>query len=664
MNNEKKPYDHGAYPHHGAPGGPMDAWDCNSVREISLQWGTRLGKTFFAQVAMLWTAANDPAPMMHANTSESVCLEVIERTYMMVALRPRLEALMAKRPADRRQNMMEFRGCRLIGAWSKSVSTLADKNVKNGHAGEIDKWVHPSTSKEAHPLELFSDRFKDYWATRKVIYESTPTVKGQSPIEDRLQAGTNCRFHVPCRHCRRYQVLDWKRVKYEKPASGRLDPALAYRTACYECRHCEAALLSSDRNWMIRRGVWCPQGCEVDDAEAMKAAEARMLQGPAGIRAAGDDGAGVARREKWPPKWQGWASSPWIKGTPYRDGPEASYQLSSLYALSLPTWGDIAKEWVKSIIRVGKLRNFINQWLAETWEPRKTKSTVEQVAERLGTTRPARLVPAWARFLTLTVDRQAADGGFVKWVVMAHGPEERSAVVAYGICSPQDPAQLPEGVAPLSELEQVQKIAWDVEYPAEDGGPPFRCSIAAVDSGWNTRQTYEFCNARDRWFALKGDGGHLGDKLYEVTTLKEGVRSGAVGQVLIKVGTEVWEEDLDDRLHNSEKTADTPGCLSLCEEAAKDWGFMDELLNGVLGDAKDRKGELKNQWKKKNENDPNDYRDAVRYGECLGRAWLDANDGAYPARAGLRQPERAAAPAAEPEGYVRKRSAPVRRPRR
>ena len=42
-----RPYDHSAYPHIGAPGGPADAFDCPQYLTIWLQWASRLGKTFY-----------------------------------------------------------------------------------------------------------------------------------------------------------------------------------------------------------------------------------------------------------------------------------------------------------------------------------------------------------------------------------------------------------------------------------------------------------------------------------------------------------------------------------------------------------------------------------------------------------------------------------------
>ena len=68
VNVKDNPYDHSQFPHIGAPGGPMDAFANFRVREISLQWASRLGKTFFAQCMCMYTAAIDPAPMMVASS--------------------------------------------------------------------------------------------------------------------------------------------------------------------------------------------------------------------------------------------------------------------------------------------------------------------------------------------------------------------------------------------------------------------------------------------------------------------------------------------------------------------------------------------------------------------------------------------------------------------
>lgn len=625
VNADGRPYDHSAYPHLGAPGGPMDAWDNPDIREISLQFGSRLGKTFFGQCGTLWTADNDPAPMMHANGTQDLALGVLDRTYKMIRARHELRRHLAfQNQNDQKQDLIEFIGCNLFSAWSRSVATLADKDVKVGHGGEVDKWEMSSTSKEGDPQKLFFDRFKNHWSVRKIICESTPTRKYFSRIETRLLAGSNCRLQVPCPKCQRYQQLEMggkktaHGLKWQHPERGHCSPAQAKKTAHYVCRHCHAQLDDHSRAWMIRRGVWVPEACSVDDQAALAAAEQRLQPG----KLTEDD------------RWRGWKSSPWIRGNPVRDGEHQSYQLSSLYALSL-AWGDIAAEFVDCCEKPQLLKNFVNGWLAETWEPRKGKSSPDKIVERIGTTRQDSLVPVWGRLLTVTVDRQAADGGFVKYVVQAHGEGDRSAVIHHGV---------------TEQLEWVWEHVMRREYLHEDGGRKLNPHFSGVDSGWNTKATYEFCNAHPGVIAIKGSDSDLGGQAYQLVTLGDGgkkTRTGAVGQPLLHVNTDFWEEDLQHRL--DERLANETGSLALSAAAAGDEEFVAELLNGVLTDAIDKRGNARLLWVKKIEAAPNDYRDAIRYGLCLAKAWLDANGNVFPARGPAAEPN----PAAEKPAHVR-----------
>ena len=622
-----RPYDHDDYPHLGAPGGPFDAFDARFVRVISMQFGSRLGKTFFAQCCMLFTAANDPSPMMHANATQDLCVDVVERLQLMVKFRPKLRELMASQhEKDWRQDEMAFNACKMEGAWALSVSTLADKDVKVGHAAEVDKWTHFKTAKEGHPLKLFQDRFKNYMAVRKVIIESTPTIKGHSVIEDSVQSGSVCSLHVPCPFCKRYQRIEMGGeafgygLKWSRKENGESDSTLARATAHYVCRHCQHRIDSHDRPWMIRRGVWVPRGCHVDDAAAIAAAEVRLR--PSSREAEST--------------WQGWGASPWIVGTPERDGPHQSYQLSSLYALSL-TWGDIAEEFVNCHDRPGQLKNFVNQWLGETWESRRSKSSPEKLAERIGTRRPRRMVPQWGRFLTVTIDQQAALGGFVKYVVMAHGEGDRSAVIDHGACRSR---------------EDAWSTACRTTYPHEDCGPPLMPVFTGIDSGWDTRNTYEFVNRFPGLIvALKGSDSDLGGKAWDLRTLGEDgtrTRTGADGQSLLWVNTDFWETDLQQRLDT--RLADEALSLTLSAAAASDRDFIAELMNGEQSDKVDKRGNPRLLWVKRHEDKPNDYRDAIRYGLCLAQAWLKENGG-MPERKGANpQPARASAAVQPPTG--------------
>ena len=602
VTDQGRHYDHGAYPHLGAPGGPCDAFDDPRTRTISLEWATRLGKSFFGQCAMLKTADTEPAPMMFCSTAEKLSIEVIQRTYAMARKSDDLRRLLLKPIIDQKRDLIEFMECQVFVAWARSAGTLADKNIKVGHANELDDWEHRSTSKDGDPQKLFSDRFKDYQSTRKVIYESVPKIRGKSRIEALRLAGTNCRYWVPCKHCGRYQTLDFRngekfRVIWETDENGKQNPSAAKKSARYRCRHCEQDLPDYHRAWMIRRGVWCPEGCEVIDDEARIIAEHEIRRKPGEERLY---------------DWRGWSKASWVSGNPTRDGEDASYQLSSLYALSL-SWGDIAKEFVVCHKKPQLLRNFVNQWLGETWEMTRTKSDPEKVGERLRGETERGIVPEGGLYLTFQCDRQE---GFVVWSVLAHGEEERAWLVDYGIAQT------------LTEL-------WDTvirkHYKHADGGPALVPMAGIIDSGFNTKDTYDFCNSHHGMFPCKGASNDMGGQPYRIVVLGRS-NTGIEDQKLVYVGTDFWETELQERL--TVRLPGEPGSLTLCAEASRDGEFLEQLCNGTLDDRTDTRGMSKLLWVKKDENIPNDFRDGVRYGLCLGKACLDELGGVYPKRIG------------------------------
>lgn len=567
--HEGRPYDHTAYPHLGAPGGPMDAFDYHGYLAIWLQWASRLGKTFFGQVATMKQADCDPCPMMFASSDAKLAKEVVARTYRMLGNCPPLRVQL-RPPHRQRQDLVELAACRMYVSWARSVSTLADKAVRVGHANEIDKWEHQSTSKEADPLKLFSDRFKEF-PSHKKIYESTPALKSASRIERGRLAGTNCSYYVPCPKCWRYQVLDMKRIEWDKNEAGKSDKDLARRTARYECLHCEAELRDEHRGPMMRAGVWAPEGCGIDDAKARAVA---------------------AMTDRKP--FAGWSLADWVTGTPLRDGRDASYQLSSLYALSL-SWGDIAAEWVDCQRNPQNLRNFINQWLGETWEIVSRKTTWELLGQKIIDKEITfGVVPKWGSIATVGIDRQADDRH--PWVVDAWGPD-RSATIAYGEAES------------IEQLEQQLSAAW----PHADNGPPVLPSMILMDSGHRPLGVHELC---ERWQAAgipalpcKGSNKALASD-YQVVTL--GDNTSRPGAALCHVDTIRSQTWIERAIHDADPRGQSG--FSLC--AGNLWehqDFLQQLLNDAPIEDVDSHNNARESWDRIDPNVPNDFRDCKRY---------------------------------------------------
>lgn len=559
------PFSLSAFPH---ADGPLDAFDDPSVRQIVLQWGTRLGKTTLCLSLMAKQAGTDPRNMMFASSTQGSAVRVVDsRLYPILASTDGVKDQLL--PEHRRSQLLVKLGtCRIYVGWSGSEASLADVGAKFGVANEIDKW-DGDASNEADSLALFRNRFKGF-PSHKIIFESTPTIKGKSRVEALRLASKNHRRYVPCPHCGEYQILvKGSRdtpggFRWDHDSKGGSDAEIAYTTAWYECCKCQEKIENHHRVGMLRNGVWVPDGCSVTtDGEIIGEAI-------------------NANSETW------------------GFGP-----LPSWYALT-ETWGHFARAWVSAQGKPRDLQDVVNSYMAETWEVKKTKSEPEVVGERLSGNCPRSYVPAGVEFLTVTVDRQEANGGFCPWVVMGHGADDRTWVIDYGSAA---------------SLQVVREKVLRFQFQSEDVTlPGLIARMSGIDSGWDTKGTYDFCAENHLVaIALKGSSNDLGGSAYRIVELERSRH--AKGQRLMHVNTDFWETDLHNRMEKF--LHDEPGSLTLFKEARFDMAFLTQLCNGVLEDAVDRRGNVKWTWVKRDEQQPNDYRDCVRYGLCLGKFLRD-----------------------------------------
>lgn len=571
-----QPFSMAAFPH---VDGVMNAFDDPAVRTIVLQWGTRLGKTTTCLCLMAKQAATNPRNMMFSSSTKDAAGRVIESR-----LYPLLESTDIVRrqllPESRRSKLaVKLKACRIFVAWSGSKTSLADVGAFFGVGNEIDKW-DSSESDEADPLALFLNRFKGF-TNHKIILESTPTIRKRSRIESWLHRSNQHRRYCPCPHCGEFQILRKGEkdvpggIKWETNAQGESDPEIAFNTAYYECEHCHGRIENYHRVPMLRAGKWVPNGCTIDKSGAIHGTAHKQNSDIVGF------------------------------------GP-----LPSWYALT-ETWGSFPRLFLRAKKRPRDLQDVVNSYMAETWETKPTKTTPERVAERIGGKHEAGLVPIGGQFLTVTVDRQAADGGFVVWCVMAHGLEDRSWEICTGMAA---------------TLDEIWDTVMRGQYQHADGGNPLVPIAVGIDSGWATKDTYGFCQKHPGVIPLKGSGNDLAGAPYRLSTIKDGAAKDVAqdGQLLLYVNTDYWETDLQSCL--DDKLAGEPGSITLSATSAKDIEFMEQLCNGTLKDATDTRGNAKLLWVKKEESVPNEVRDIIRYGRCLARAWIDQNGGVMPSR--------------------------------
>lgn len=570
-----------------APHGPCWAYDSIQFRTLWLQWAARMFKTNFGLGMLQRSMDQRPEETMFATPDETNCKSVFGRLWKMIEHCPRLRD---EAPLRMRQSKTTVKLRRSIchGAWPRGKSRLADKSIRTGHGNEIDKWYQESTSTEGDPIERFKKRGGEY-PDRKFVLESTPSIRGRSAVESGRLESTNHRYHVPCPHCFKFQTIEFGdgtgpgQIHYDKLPNGRSDRDLARRTAHYVCLFCQGRVEDIHRPWMMNLGVWVPAGCGVDHDQAMIAREL-------------------------PPD-----DMSWLTGKPQNWGADYGSQLSVFYAL-FHGWGDIAADYVAKHKKPKLLQQWMNEDKGETWEVSRSKTTPEKVGERLSTKIPRRTLPEWCRLVTITIDQQAADGGFRVWCALAHGADGAAHVVDYGVSR---------------TLDEIWDQQCRAAFQHQDGGNPMMPGAACADSGWDTKATYDFCVTHSGLLPCKGSSTDMSGLPYKLAPIAKGDNAG---QELFMVNTDFWETDLQARL--DERLPGETESLSLCEGAGHDPEFLDQLCNATISDKIDNRGNAKLLWVKKDESLPNDYRDVVRYGIALGRAYVELNEG-FPPRSGV-----------------------------
>jgi phage terminase large subunit GpA-like protein len=111
---------------------------------------------------------------------------------------------------------------------------------------EVDGYP-PSAGTEGDQVKLAERRATTFQHRRKIYINSSPTLKGQSKIDDEYAASDQRKYFVPCPHCAHTQVLRFPQLKWEdgKP-----------HTAAYCCEGCACLIEEREKFRMIERGTW------------------------------------------------------------------------------------------------------------------------------------------------------------------------------------------------------------------------------------------------------------------------------------------------------------------------------------------------------------------------------------------------------------------------
>jgi len=325
--------------------GIMDAFTDPYVDEITVMAASQVGKTEAMYNMLGFIIDQDPGPTLmvspRADDAKSVSYN---RVRPMIECSPVLSKYIPINTDDITKLEYHFDRMILYFAGSNSPADLASRPIRYLFLDEVDKYPKFS-GREADPIKLASERQKTFW-NKKTVKVSTPTTR-EGYIFREYDKSDQRRFHVPCPHCGKKQVLLFGQIKWPKEESS-AERIKNNRLAWYECAHCKKRIDDIHKQKMMLAGEWISE-----------------------------------------------------KGEHNRN---RGFWVSSLYSPWL-TWSDIASEFLKSKDYVELLMNFVNSWLAEVWEEKIEETTVDKV-RNLARDYDQGVVPDEVLVLTAGVDVQ------------------------------------------------------------------------------------------------------------------------------------------------------------------------------------------------------------------------------------------------------------------
>ncbi|MCK5606565.1 phage terminase large subunit family protein [Candidatus Pacearchaeota archaeon] len=125
---------------------------------------------------------------------------------------------------------------------------------------EIDGWPD-SVGKSGDPCDRIKGRSAAFETTRKIAWISTPLITGMSKIFRAYEKGDRRKYHVPCKHCKKFQELKFNKVNDDGTCYGiqfEVDEEghLVKDSVVYMCKFCQGVMINEDKGWMLPRGKW------------------------------------------------------------------------------------------------------------------------------------------------------------------------------------------------------------------------------------------------------------------------------------------------------------------------------------------------------------------------------------------------------------------------
>lgn len=227
--------------------GILDAWADPAVHTIVTQKCAQSGISTIMFGLMAYSAVFARRPMiMYLPTDGKAEETAKEKLAPLVTQNSAISSIIT----DDTISIKHFPGGYMAVLGTENENNLSARTVPFLFFDEVDRM---KDGKEGCPISVGTKRSQQYQAEKKRFICSTPTIDGNSKVQEHFALSDKRLWNVPCPHCGTFQPLDWSNVGWQKdPRTGASLPHTAY----YQCAHCAAQWTDDERRAVIGRGYW------------------------------------------------------------------------------------------------------------------------------------------------------------------------------------------------------------------------------------------------------------------------------------------------------------------------------------------------------------------------------------------------------------------------
>lgn len=222
--------------------------DSHPCKVVALMGASQMLKT---QVGLNWfcsTVHQSPSNFLWILPTGKLAKRTSTRVSKTIAAVPEVrERVAAPRARDRLNTLdtKEYIGGALHIVTAGAAANLSEIPARRVLFDEVDR-AEANVNGEGDPVALAKARQTTFERNRKSYFPSSPTVVGESIIENLFQQGTQQEALADCVHCGHAQPLVFERLQRSDDGN----------TAMYPCEECGAFMLETDKPRMFERGAW------------------------------------------------------------------------------------------------------------------------------------------------------------------------------------------------------------------------------------------------------------------------------------------------------------------------------------------------------------------------------------------------------------------------